>query len=67
MVIKLTVVIIHGYHSYKIHKNYTQYSSVKVKCRYAKLLGIITVDFDVLYEILIRYSAIIRYERKIGV
>jgi hypothetical protein len=29
-----------------------------------KLLGIISVDFDVIYQILIRYSAFVRFWRK---
>jgi hypothetical protein len=41
----MIVTIIEGYHCYQL---YTQYSSLKVISVFTKLLGIISVDLDVL-------------------
>jgi hypothetical protein len=66
-VIKWTVVIIEKYYCYGLHTKFYQaffsQSSLEMK---KKLCGIIFVNFDIIDELLIRYYACVRYQRKIG-
>jgi hypothetical protein len=66
-VIKLTAIIIVGYHFYLLH---TKFYHISFLHGYAhtqmKLLRTISVDFDVTYQLLIRFSAFFRYWKKVG-
>jgi len=67
-VIKQIVVIIGAYHVCQIHKKkFTQHPTVKVNstCR-GNYWGIINVDFDAAGQLMIIYSAFVKYLRKNG-
>jgi hypothetical protein len=65
MVIKLTVVIIVGYHCYQFHTKFYPISFSQSLSPYIdKLLWIISVDLNVTDQLLIRSFAFIRYWRK---
>jgi hypothetical protein len=57
---KLTIIIIVEYHCYQLHTKFYRVSSS------TKLLGMISVGFDVTDQLLIRFSALVRYWRKNG-
>jgi hypothetical protein len=59
----LTVVIIKVCYCCQLHnQNYMQYPALKVMCMCkTKLLGIISVGFDVTDEILVGFFAFVRY------
>jgi hypothetical protein len=56
-VVKLTIVILEGYHYYQLNTKF--YPSFFSQC--------ISVDFNVTVQLLIRYSMFVRYWRKMGV
>jgi predicted membrane channel-forming protein YqfA (hemolysin III family) len=63
--IKLTVVIIGGYHCYQVDTKFYPISFPQGQGHTEmKLLGIINVGFDVTDQLLIRYFAFVRYWRK---
>jgi hypothetical protein len=64
-VIKLTVIIIVRYHFSQRHRKSYQISSSHGYVRtYMKLLEIISVGFEITDQLLIRFSAFVRYWRK---
>ena len=63
-VIKSIVLIIETYHFFQICTNFTQHHSVQVNSICRKLLWIISVDFDTTYQLLISYSAFVKYLKK---
>jgi hypothetical protein len=63
-VIKPTVIIIVGYHCYQLQTIFYRISASQGLFRATmKLLGIICVGFDVTDQLLIRFSAFVRYWR----
>jgi hypothetical protein len=57
-----------GYHCYQLHTKLYQISFFHDEVHtYMKLLGTISVDFDVTDQLLIRFSAFVRYWEKVGV
>jgi hypothetical protein len=66
-VIKLTVVIIEAYNCCQPHtKFYPSFFPLGKLQMQMKLLGITNVDFDVVVQLLIRFSVSGRYWRKSG-
>jgi len=62
------VVILYGYHCYQLHtKSYRIFSSQGYLSMFMKLLRIISVDFDVIDQLMGRYSAFNIIWRKPGV
>jgi hypothetical protein len=61
---KLTVIIIVGYHRYQLHTKLYRIS--RLGPFIDEISGVIRVGFDVTDQLLIRFSAFVRYWRKNG-
>jgi hypothetical protein len=68
LVMELAVIINSGYNCYEIHKTLSDILLSKlVSLIEMKLLGIISVVFDETDQLQIRFSAFVKYLRKMGV
>jgi len=64
--IKQTAVIIKAYYCYLLHENLIQHSPVKVNWMCRSNWGIIRVYLDVIDQLLVICSALVKYPRKNG-
>jgi hypothetical protein len=64
LVIKLTVIVIEGYHCYQLHTKFIQYPCLKVNSVADESIGDHQCGFLITDQLLIRYSVFVRYWRK---